>query len=71
MEMGSPSGAIFSTFMISPGTQPISISFRKTSFFSKEWITARAPVLSSESLFIVRTKVVLLSQSALRFSEMT
>jgi hypothetical protein len=56
--------------IISPGTQPISISFRKTSFFSNEWILARAPVLNSESLFIVITKVVLLGQSALRFSEM-
>jgi rRNA maturation RNase YbeY len=72
MEIGSPRGAIFSTLIISPGTQPISISLIKRSFLSKDRIFAFAPTLSSDNRFIVTVaaKVVWPSQTSLRFSEM-
>lgn len=69
IEIGSPSGAIFSTLIISPGTQPISINFKNMSFFSNECILALDPVDNSDNLFIA-TKVVWSNQTSLRFSEM-
>lgn len=54
IEIGSPNGAICSTFTSSPGTQPISMSLRKRSLSSKEVILALAPDLNSDNLFIVQ-----------------
>lgn len=48
-EIGSPRGAICSTSIRSPGTQPISMSLRKISLFSKWVITASCPGFRSES----------------------
>src|SRR5581483_8374545 len=48
-----PKGAICSTLISSPGTHPISINFRKSSFFSKEWILATVPGSNSDNLFIL------------------
>src|SRR5271154_278903 len=53
MEIGSPRGAICSTRISSPGTQPISISLRKRSFFSNECILAMVPGSNSDNLFIL------------------
>src|ERR1700691_5184759 len=51
-EIGSPRGATFSTLIISPGTQPISINFKKISSFSKEWILTIEPTDKSDNRFI-------------------
>ena len=40
MEIGSPKGAICSILIFSPGTQPISMSFKNNSLSSKETIFA-------------------------------
>ena len=52
IEMGSPKGAIFSTLISSPGTHPISSSFKKRSESSIEWMIADSPGLKSLSFII-------------------
>src|SRR4051794_35455284 len=52
IDIGSPSGAICSTFTFSPGIQPISISLIKMSSFSKECMTTVFPILISDSLLM-------------------
>src|SRR5579872_4936788 len=52
IEIGSPSGATCSTLTNSPGTQPISINFRKRSLFSNEWMRAMVPGPNSDNRFI-------------------
>jgi len=51
MDIGSLSGAIWSTVILSPGTQPISMSFRNISSFSKDSITTVRPTFISDSFF--------------------
>lgn len=51
--MGSLSGAIWFTVTISPGTQPISISFKKSSSLEKEVILADFPGFISESFLVI------------------
>lgn len=72
MEIGSPRGAICSTLTCSPGTQPISINFKKRSLFSNDRIFAVLPAFKSDNLFIQKqvTNVALLLSTSLRFSEM-
>ncbi len=54
IDTGSPSGAICSTDTISPGRQPISMSFKCNSWLPKLLITAFWPSLNSDSfLFII------------------
>src|SRR5690349_12807008 len=69
IEMGSPRGAIFSTLIFSPGTQPISISFNKSSESSIETMTADSPGFNSLS-FNINAKVVWYRAIALRILEM-
>src|SRR6478735_2673500 len=70
MDMGSPNGATCSTFTCSPGTQPISISLRNKSLFSKDKILTTIPGLISDSRFISCANVVWYCQSSLRILEM-
>ena len=72
IEIGSPRGAICSTFTYSPGTQPISINFRNRSLFSKDNILAVLPAFNSDNLFILKqvTNVALPEPYSLRFLEM-
>ena len=53
MAIGSPRGATCSTRICSPGTQPISMSFRKISLFSKLFITTVCPTPISDKRFII------------------
>lgn len=73
IEIGSPRGATCSTLILSPGTQPISISFKNKSLFSNDRIFATDPAFNSDNLFIIKqaTNVALLSITPLRFLEMS
>jgi rRNA maturation RNase YbeY len=70
MDMGSPKGAIAQPLPVPPGTQPISISLRNRSLFSKDKILTIIPGLISDSRFISCANVVWYCQSSLRILEM-
>jgi|SRR5689334_4719377 len=53
MEIGSPKGATWSTKMLSPGTQPISINFKYVSALVKFLIIAFCPGFNFESFVII------------------
>ena len=50
-EIGSPSGAIKSTLTLSPGIQPISMSFKKISLLEKDSIIPFSPAFNSDNFF--------------------
>ena len=71
MAIGSPNGATWSTLIVSPGTHPISISFKKISLFSNDFISTVSPTGISDSLLnIVLQIYAVCSGKLLRLLEM-
>lgn len=66
MEIGSPSGAIFSTITTSPGMQPISINFNSRSDVSKPLMRPRSPAFKFDN-FILAIKATSIVKSLPKF----
>lgn len=52
MEIGSPNGATCSRYILSPGTHPISMSFRRISLLSNSFMIASWPGFKSDNFII-------------------
>src|SRR4249919_2465592 len=51
--MGSPNGATCSRKILSPGTHPISINFRKISLLSNSLMIASCPGFNSDNFILI------------------